>query len=205
MRNNFGVIFPNTHICQILLKKTWRLLSFWVFAVKNFCRCSCDKPFMRIAFCGNRSNVGNTWNFVLTKCAWIKYVWDGMCITASGNISFKLFVAPLETIALLTFWYNVLKSYCAIIRGFQLLVQNKLFPSLSCQFFCNVLKNPLFTVKKIHCIRNYWKNTKEFLFPLVTFYWIWILNSLQDVDRFLIVPMSSNKYILYRRWVLYCA
>ena len=29
----------------------------------------------------------------------------GVCITARGNISLKLFMGPLETIELLIFWY----------------------------------------------------------------------------------------------------
>ena len=52
-------------------------------------------------------------------------IFDGVCITAggnilaSGNISLKLFMAPLETIDLLMF--RGLASLCANI-GFQLLV-----------------------------------------------------------------------------------
>ena len=43
--------------------------------------------------------------------------WRTMCITASGNIlasgniSLKLFMAPLETIELLTFWYVVAEHH----------------------------------------------------------------------------------------------
>ena len=121
---------------------------------------------------------------------------EGVCTTASGNmasgnISLKLFMAPLETIELSIFWYVVAEyhiaqftaqkrkfsvkdffskcdqilrflpiwshllkkslmknfSFCAVIIGFQLLVQNNLFPAFSCHFFYNTLQKPLFTVK----------------------------------------------------------
>ena len=36
-----------------------------------------------------------------------------MCITASGNISLKLFMTSLETTELLTFWYAVAEHHFA--------------------------------------------------------------------------------------------
>ena len=45
-----------------------------------------------------------------------------LCITASvnilvsGNISWKLFMAPLETIELLTFWYDVAEHHFVQLR-----------------------------------------------------------------------------------------
>ena len=53
-------------------------------------------------------------------------------------------MASLRTIELLTF--NTLQLNITL-RGFQLLVQKKLFPSLSCYFFYSALQNPLFTIK----------------------------------------------------------
>ena len=38
-------------------------------------------------------------------------------------------------------------SYCAIIRSFQVLVENKLLPSFNWHFFCNAQYKLLFTVK----------------------------------------------------------
>ena len=37
----------------------------------------------------------------------------GGCITASGNISLKLFMAPSETMELLIFWYVVAEYHIA--------------------------------------------------------------------------------------------
>ena len=53
-------------------------------------------------------------------------------------------------------------SSCAIIGGFQLLVQNKLFPLISCHFFYNALEKPLFTVKYYEfALKISEKHTKE--------------------------------------------
>ena len=61
-------------------------------------------------------------------------------------------------------------SYCGIIGGFQLLVQNKLFQSLSCHFFYNAQWNALFTVKYFEFALKIIENcTKEFVLLLVTF------------------------------------
>ena len=57
---------------------------------------------------------------ILFYCGSVKNVTEGVCITASGNILplgkislilLKLFLAPLETIDLLTFWYVVTEHH----------------------------------------------------------------------------------------------
>ena len=62
-------------------------------------------------------------------------------------------------------------SYCAIIGGFQLLVQNKLFPSFNCHIFCNALQNALLTLKYYECVLKISeKIQKQLLLLLVKFH-----------------------------------
>ena len=61
-----------------------------------------------------------------------------LCITGSGNISLKLFMAPLETIELLTFWYVVAKHYFAQLQG----VSN---------FWINCFFHSVVTFSIMHC------------------------------------------------------
>ena len=42
---------------------------------------------------------------------------------------------------------RLVETFFQLQTGFQLLVQNKLFPSFSCHFFKNALQKPLFTIK----------------------------------------------------------
>ena len=55
--------------------------------------------------------------------------------------------------------------YCAIIGGFQLLVQNRLFPSFSCHFFFNALQKLLFTVEYYKFALKISQKQKNFIFP----------------------------------------
>ena len=42
---------------------------------------------------------------------------------------------------------RLVETFFQLQTGFQLLIQNKLFPSFSCHFFKNALQKPLFTIK----------------------------------------------------------
>ena len=60
-------------------------------------------------------------------------------------------------------------SLYAIIGCFQLLIQNKLFPSFSCHFFYNALQNSLFTVKYEIALKISEKHTKDCYFCQLCF------------------------------------
>ena len=81
-------------------------------------------------------------------------------------------------------------SFCAIIGGFHLLVQHKLFPSSVCHLLCNALQNSLFAVKYYKLVLKITeKHTKEFLLLLVSSEFT-VLCSLKYVYIFLILPTS---------------
>ena len=81
-------------------------------------------------------------------------------------------------------------SFCAIIGGFHLLVQIKLFPSSICHLLYNALQNSLFAVKYYKLVLKITeKHTKEFLLLLVSSEFT-VLCSLKYVYIFLILPTS---------------
>ena len=92
-------------------------------------------------------------------------------------------------------------SYCAIIRGFRFLVQNKLFSSFHYHFFCNALEKPLLTIKYYEFVL---KVSEKYIKRVVTSVSKISLNLdfniPKYVDRFLIFPTSSARFFYKQRF-----